>query len=70
MRRAFIAIAAACVVLASNGAVHAQTDEYKDAEQIIHEHCKQAWPDDFYMRNFCEEQEHEALAKLKARQRR
>lgn len=40
-------------------------DEYADAEVVIRHHCEHEWPDDFSMRAYCIQQQHEAVAKLK-----
>lgn len=40
-------------------------DDYSDAEQVIRQHCKNTYPDDYTMRNFCTKEQRQALAALK-----
>ncbi len=62
-----------CVAISSNEPLRsvarkrtsASGDDYSDAEQVIRRHCKQAYPDDYNMRNFCTKQQREALVVLK-----
>lgn len=63
------------VILRGDGTwVHAEVEsekkgtsvEYEDANDVIRKHCKTKWPDDFRMRAYCEQQQKEAVEKLKA----
>ena len=47
------------------GQTLASADDYSDAEQVIRRHCKNAYPDDYSMRNFCTKQQRKALVVLK-----
>jgi hypothetical protein len=46
--------------------VRASDDEYQGAEAIIEKHCEEKWHDDYSMREYCINEEEQALAELKA----
>ena len=41
--------------------------EEPNAAEIIRDKCKKEWPDDFQMRNYCEDRQWEGLEKLYGR---
>jgi hypothetical protein len=41
-------------------------DEYQGAEAIIEKHCEEKWRDDYSMREYCIDEEEQALAELKS----
>ncbi len=43
-----------------------EPNEYVGANDMIRNHCKTEWPDDYRMRAHCEQQQKEAVEKLKA----
>lgn len=40
-------------------------DEFADADDIIERHCESQWPNDFSMRDYCIDQQEQALAELR-----
>jgi hypothetical protein len=58
----------AFILLLLSGAASATERPYypeePNAAEIIREKCKSEWPDDFNMRNYCENIQWEGLAKL------
>ncbi len=51
----------------ANAAERPYYPEEPHAAEIIRDKCKNDWPDDFHMRNFCEDNQWEGLAKLYGR---
>jgi hypothetical protein len=44
----------------------ANTDGYSDSEEILKRYCEARWGDDYSMRAYCENEQREAVAKLRA----
>jgi hypothetical protein len=44
----------------------ANADEYSDSEEVIKQYCEARWGDDYSMRAYCENEQREAVAKLRA----
>jgi TIR domain len=40
-------------------------DDYAASDEIIAQHCEREWPDDYAMREYCVEQQREAVEKLR-----
>ncbi len=51
--------------VALDAGLPALEDDYSEAEWVIRRHCERQWPDDYSMRNYCTNQQREALAILK-----
>jgi hypothetical protein len=47
-----------------SGGLPSSESDYSEAEQVIRRRCERDWPNDYNMRDYCIQQQHEALAIL------